>query len=225
MRGLAFIGGEGPEPAFCRFLAQDAHLIAAADSGLQAAERAGLKPDWIVGDMDSLDDLGRLEKYPAERVRRFPRDKDFTDTELVLELLWEQGCGQICIAGGGGGRLDHLLAIRSLFERDKRPQRWVTAKEDVYCLDAWASTDSSVSGGEFEFKLPVASLVSIFPLGPGPWHIESLGLKWPLKGLSWTQGSFGLSNENIEEQFRVKPTQGRFMLIVPLLIQEDRCRP
>ena len=48
MLGLAFIGGEGPEPAVCRLLAENAGLIAAADSGLEAAENAGLRPDWII---------------------------------------------------------------------------------------------------------------------------------------------------------------------------------
>ena len=211
MRGLVFIGGEGPSPAFGRLLAQNADIIVAADSGLISAENAGLEPDWVIGDMDSLDDPGRLEKYPVEKINRFPQDKDYTDTELALELLWEKGCDEICIAGGGGGRLDHLLAIRSLFEREKYPQRWVTSAEDIRCLDVLDR-----SGGKLSLGLSEGSLVSVFPLGIGPWAAESQGLKWHLDGLSWERGSFGISNRTVEERFAIRVIQGRFMIIVPL---------
>jgi len=210
MLGLTFIGGEGPGPDFCQLLARGASLIVAADSGLQAAENAGLRPDWIIGDMDSLDDLGRLGKYPADKVLCFQPDKDHTDTELALDLLWKQGCEKICILGGGGGRLDHILALRSLFERKKYPERWVTKNEDIYCLDAL-----NESGGVLNIKVPKDSLVSVFPLCSSPWDIESYGLKWPLNGLSWEMGSIGISNRTVEEQFNIRVTKGRFLLIVP----------
>jgi thiamine pyrophosphokinase len=207
LRGIAFIGGEGPSPALCRRLAEDADLVVAADSGLAAAEDAGLRPDWIVGDMDSLDDPGRLKKYPPERVRLFRADKDYTDTELALVCLWEQGCGEIWIAGGGGGRIDHLFAIRALFERDRPPDRWITAAEDIRCLGP---------GKTLVLSLPPSSMVSLFPLASGPWEAESSGLKWPLRGLAWDRGSFGVSNEAPEGEFSVRAIRGRFMMIAPL---------
>jgi thiamine pyrophosphokinase len=215
--GLAFIGGEGPESAYCRILAQEADIIVAADSGLQAAENAGLRPDWVVGDMDSLDSLKRLEKYPVERVLRFPKDKDYTDTEYALNLLWEKGCDKVVLAGGGGGRLDHLLAIRSLFEREKYPCRWVTRSEDVRCLDSSSgSGGANVSGDELILSLPVGTMVSVFPLGEGYWEAESSGLKWPLNGLNWDRGSCGISNRTVKETFSVRVIRGRFMGVVPL---------
>jgi thiamine pyrophosphokinase len=216
--GIAFIGGQGPSPAICRRLVAEAGrsgglVIAAVDSGLAAAEEAGLRPDWIVGDMDSLGELpgglSRLEKYPPERIRRCPRDKDHTDTEMALELLWEQGCGGIWLAGGGGGRIDHLFAIRALFERDTFPRRWITAAEDIRCVEAPAELT-------FAPEPPPGSLVSVFPLGEGPWEAESRGLKWPLAGLPWSRGFFGVSNEAVDGGFSIRALSGRFMVTVPL---------
>ncbi|MDR1566760.1 MAG: thiamine diphosphokinase [Treponema sp.] len=207
MRGIAVIGGEGPKPAICRGLAEGADIVLAADSGLAAAEDAGLLPDWIVGDMDSLDDPGRLEKYPPERIRRFPGDKDYTDTELALSCLWEQGCAEIWLAGGGGGRVDHLFAIRSLFEREPCPARWITAREDMRCVKA---------RGELNLTLFPGSLVSVFPLGEGPWDAGSSGLKWPLAGCLWNRGSFGISNVAVDGHCSVHVTKGKFLIIVPL---------
>jgi thiamine pyrophosphokinase len=206
MRGILFTGGEGPEPETCRHLSAGPVLIAAADSGLAAAEEAGIRPDWIVGDMDSLDDLHRLETYPPERIRMQSRDKDYTDTELGFSLLREQGCDEIWILGGGGGRTDHLFAIRSLFEREHSPFRWITAGEDIYCLEGPGTLSRSLEPG---------GLLSVFPLGAGPWEAQSRGLKWPLGGLPWNQGFFGLSNEAEAGDFSIRALAGRFMIIIP----------
>jgi thiamine pyrophosphokinase len=216
--GIAFIGGEGPAPALCRRLAGEVRsggLIVAADSGLAAAEDAGFRPDWIVGDMDSLGELPggllRLEKYPPERIRRCRRDKDLTDTEIALELLWERGCGDAWIIGGGGGRVDHLFALRALFERERFPRRWITAAEDIRCVEV-----PDLLTLMPEPPLPPGAPVSVFPLGDGPWEAESRGLKWPLAGIPWNRGFFGLSNEAAGGSFSVRALAGRFLVVIPL---------
>ena len=209
MLGIAVTGGEGPAPETLKVIARNGDLLAAADSGLAACEKAGLKPEWIVGDMDSLDDPETLRKYPTERVIRYSRDKDFTDTELALSLLREKGCGEVWLAGGGGGRTDHLLAVRSLFERNDPPARWFTAKEEIRCLD---------NGSPLKAEAPPGSQLSVFPLGPGPWKAESSGLKWPLDGLVWDRGSFGLSNLAENGPFEIRSIRGRFLVILAVII-------
>ena len=212
MRGIAFVGGEAPAPEVLRKIAVGADLLVAADSGLIACEDAGLRPDWIVGDMDSLNNPGRLEKYPPDRVLQYPCDKDFTDTELALALLREKGCDEIWIAGGGGGRLDHLFAIRALFEREQGPDRWFPGNAEIRCLK---------EGRFLEAVLPPESIVSVFPLGRGSseteWEAESSGLKWPLNGLAWKAGGFGVSNVAQEGPIKIRSIRGRFMVILPTI--------
>jgi thiamine pyrophosphokinase len=207
MYGIAFIGGEGPAPERAKTLAQEADYIVAADSGLLTAEQAGVEPDLIVGDMDSIGDLSRLDKYPQDRILRYPADKDHTDTELALSALWQQGCGETALVGGGGGRTDHLFAIRALFEREQCPDRWFTRTDDLYCLKA---------AGALALDLPPRSLVSVFPLGPGPWNVESRGLRWPLAGLPWHPGFFGLSNVAPSGACSLFVHSGRFLILVPI---------
>jgi thiamine pyrophosphokinase len=218
-RGVAFIGGEGPGPDKALRFVQEASLwgtplIAAADSGLIAAEAAGLRPDWVIGDMDSLDDKSRLVKYPPGRVLIYPREKDYTDTELVFKLLRDKGCDEIWLIGGGGGRMDHLFGIRSLFEREKAPERWITAAEDVFRLDAPGEYTFGAGAAELKAELSPGRLVSVFPLGSGPWTAESSGLKWTLAGVPWDRGFFGVSNEASLSSFSIKMIQGRFMVII-----------
>jgi thiamine pyrophosphokinase len=156
--------------------------------------------------MDSLDDPHRLVVYAPERIVRYPQDKDFTDTELALRLLWEKGCDETWLIGGGGGRMDHLLAIRSLFERDSWPRRWFTDAETVYGLEATEQLVLTVRPGR---------LLSLFPLGAGPWEVHSQGLKWPLAGLPWDRGFFGLSNVTQEPEVSLWAEDGRFLVILP----------
>jgi thiamine pyrophosphokinase len=224
MLGLAIIGGEGPKSETLKKIARGADIIAAADSGLVAAEEAGLKPDWVIGDMDSIKSSAfcggavRLEKYPAERVIRYPHDKDSSDTELAIALLREKGCDEILIAGGGGGRTDHLFAIRALFERENPPNRWFTAGEEIRCLDEGSVVSASLLPG---------SIVSVFPLGNEGWEAESVGLKWPLDGLAWERGGFGVSNAAQDGPFEIRSVRGRFMVVMPMTINdegENQCR-
>ena len=209
MLGIVFTGGEGPQEQVLRNLfsglAADT-IIAAADSGLILAEKAGLKPDWIIGDMDSIKDETCLEAYPNEKIIRHLKEKDHTDTELALNLLWEKGCNCIWIAGGGGGRTDHLFGIRDLFERERFPTRWLTAFEDIYCID-------STSNSTFIAAVKKGVLVSVFPLGSGPWKAESRGLKWSLDNVPWERGFFGLSNISEKEEVEITVSLGRFMVI------------
>ena len=205
MRGIVFAGGEGPNSAALRKIAAGADILAAADSGLIGMEEAGLTPHWIVGDMDSLDNSERLAKYPAGIILRFPAEKDFTDTELAIALLREKGCDEIWISGGGGGRIDHLFAIRALFDREDCPDRWFPGNEEIRCLK---------EGGILSAALPEKSLVSVFPAGESPWQAESSGLKWPLSDLVWEKGGLGLSNVALKGSFEIRSIRGRFLVII-----------
>jgi len=216
--GIVFAGGEGPGRETLRGLCSGSAkgaLTVAADSGLLIAEAAGLKPDWIIGDMDSLDDETRLLSYPPQRVIRHPVDKDYTDTELALNLLWEKGCGDIWIIGGGGGRIAHVFAIRDLFERERFPCRWITANEDIHCIDGKCAANNSLA-----MIHEPGDKVSVFPLADGPWQAESRGLKWPLENARWERGLYGLSNIALESESGIRAIRGRFMVILERICQQ-----
>lgn len=58
---------------------RDGDFIIAADAGLSALEKAGVRADLAVGDFDSLGHVPKLEKTVCH-----PVDKDDTDTALAL---------------------------------------------------------------------------------------------------------------------------------------------
>ena len=226
MQGIVFTGGKGPPPDKLRTLLaglEENALMVAADSGLELAESAGLKPHWIIGDMDSISNPAKLKSYPEDCIIRYPVDKDFTDTELAFSLLKEKGCDDIWIIGGGGGRVDHLFGIRSMLEKEFFPSRWYPDNADIYCLetrslapetDVQETENSVLQHGKLSLCLEPGNLVSVFPLGCGPWEASSRGLRWPLDNVSWNRGFFGLSNIAQTGEIMINCVQGRFMVLV-----------
>jgi thiamine pyrophosphokinase len=214
--GIVFTGGGAPAPDFIRNLLKGKEILSvAADSGLESAEAAGFRPDWVVGDMDSLDDSSRLSAYPPECVLRFDRDKDDTDTESALSLLFKKGCHCAWIIGGGGGRTDHLFGIRLLFERELFPARWITGDADIHCIEACC---------EARLDVGVGAVVSVFPAFSGPWKAESRGLKWPLDSLTWNRGFASMSNLALTGEVCIRAQEGRFLVIVPFSRGKGSCR-
>ena len=155
--------------------------------------------------MDSLPDPGILLNYKESEILTYPRDKDYTDTELAVATLRERGCGRVGILGGGGGRLDHLLGIYALFQREQAPDFWITAREEVFLVK-----------GEFRLEGWKGREVSFFPVGERPAAMTSRGLKWPLDSLTWKAGDFGISNVVLADTAEVRMKTGRLILVKAL---------
>jgi len=202
MTGLLVIGGEAPGRASVEpYLAEDPFVVA-ADSGVQTALALGIRVDLVVGDMDSLNDPAILDRFPAERVLRFPQDKDETDTEIGLRLLGERGLDRVVVVGGGGGRLDHFLGVHMLFERAHPPQVWLTDTAVLVLLTGSRVLDATPS-----------EVLSFFPVGAEAHVRRTRGLRWPLDGLRLRRGYASLSNEATSDKIEVEVALGGLILV------------
>lgn len=120
MQVLIVLGGDAPGPALLASCMREADLTIAADSGLAAFDAAGLEPDILVGDMDSVpaEVLQRYEgRLPEHRLNCI---KDDTDGVDALDLAIARGAEKIVLLGALGGRLDHALANVMLLVRAQR---------------------------------------------------------------------------------------------------------
>lgn len=204
MRGVVITGGLPPERDIGVRVADGADLVVAADAGIRVAFELGIRPAYLVGDMDtvSIEEARRL--FPEAEVRQYPPDKDETDTELALALLTRLGCTETGILGGGGGRLDHLLALLALLHRPEGPVFWHTHRDDVY-----------VVADRLDLDLPLGAEVSVFLCGDGPARGRSSGLKWPIDGIVWSAGAHGLSNVVVGESGWIAVDAGRLLVVLP----------
>lgn len=88
-------------------------LVIAADSGYVTAQRLGAKVQIALGDFDSFSADGIDEDVEVMTV---PAEKDFTDTQMAVDLAVSRGATMLFIIGGIGGRLDHTLSNLGLLE-------------------------------------------------------------------------------------------------------------
>ena len=107
-------------------------LIIAADAGYLNVQKAGLRPDVIIGDFDSS------EKPSTDTpIETFPSLKDDTDTMLAIKYGFNSGYKRFAIYGGlGGERTDHTIAnIQSLaYIADHGGEGFLVGENETFTL-------------------------------------------------------------------------------------------
>ena len=120
MHVLIVLGGDAPGRELLESCVRRSDLTIAADRGLEAFADAGLKPDILLGDMDSVreDVLSRMQA--DTEIDRLPCIKDDTDGVHALDVAIERGAKHITLLGALGGRMDHAMANLMLLVRASR---------------------------------------------------------------------------------------------------------
>lgn len=120
MKGLIISGGNRVRRETLFENIED-RFIVVADGGIKNLVGTDIIPDEVLGDFDSIDEEGKsfIEKNNI-KVEKYPSRKDFTDTELCLEVLLKKGADDIIILGATGTRLDHMFSSMFLLERLKK---------------------------------------------------------------------------------------------------------
>lgn len=215
-KGILFTGGLQPDFKTALEYIIPCDFICGADSGITVADGNGFIPDILVGDMDSISDKSLLGKYSSEKIRIYPRDKDFTDTELGIMEVEKAGCDYVVLVGGGGGRADHFFYLYESFSGNYHPDLWICSQNLIFFLEE--KEDFTVFLPE-NF-LPVNFQVSVFYAGKNTGGRAPLcygeNLKWPLDNLDWSRGA-SISNRPDREFFSLCPQRGNFILVLPLV--------
>ena len=91
-------------------------FVVAVDGGLKYLLSAGIRPDFLLGDLDSMEPelAGIVEAYRQRGGSAFlqlPVEKDDTDTMAAVKLGLMRGYRDFVIYGGLGARLDHTMAF------------------------------------------------------------------------------------------------------------------
>lgn len=196
--------------------ADGASAVVAADGGFARSAALGLRPDVLVGDLDSLapDGVAEAEASGARIVRR-PTDKDESDAELALLEAVEMGATRITVLGAfGGPRLDHALANLWLLAHP------ALAPIDLVLLDAGARarllTAPGRAGEPVTQPLPgrLGAIVSLLPFGGDAGGVTTHGLRYPLRDEPLRIGpARGLSNVRVAQHAAVDLRQGRLLIV------------
>jgi thiamine pyrophosphokinase len=186
-------------------LAARADLLVAADGGANHLARVGLRPDAVVGDLDSITDGVRRWVGEQRLIQRL--DQEHTDLHKALTYcVDERAARRITVLAATSGRLDHAV-------------------ENLGLLGRWAHRCAVRFLSPEQVIVPVTSLlrvaatpgadVSLMPLGRCE-GVLTTGLQWPLTGeVLDLVGRTSISNRAVEAEVHVSLTSGVLLVFLP----------
>ncbi len=212
MKTLIITGGSFDGEFAVSFLSENKYdYIIAVDNGLSYAESLRLRPDMIVGDMDTYG-RERLRDYQDRGVKiiSLEPEKDDTDTERAVREAVSLN-GDIDILCATGGRIDHLLAnIHNLkIPLDAGLSARIIDRANIVFLK---NRSFGISRGECPGKY-----ISFIAFSGEVTGIKLKGFKYPLDGYDLKPGiSRCISNELIGDGGRVSfdEGEGRCLIVV-----------
>jgi len=199
--------GNAPNETTVRRWLDSATRLFCADGGARAALSLGLRPDIVVGDLDSLDGAQQAQLAALGcRLAVYPVAKDWTDLELALKLAMEEGATEVVILGALGGRLDQELAnimLLLLPELDNISVRIVDEGQEIFVT----RTEATIAGQP-------GDIVSLIPWGGDVMGIITEGLMYPLRDEPLLAGpARGISNVMMGQVARVTLRSGALLVI------------
>ncbi len=208
MKAIVVAGGHAVAEDAAQLVGAD--LVIAADSGAEWLAALGIRPDIVIGDMDSADPA-LLERLAAAGVtmERHPIDKDASDAELAVDRAVEAGATEVVLLGAmGGERSDHALANLLLLGDPGRRGEVLTIVNGGLRVRALHGGDSlALAGG-------VGDLVTLLSVDGDAFGVRTHGLRYPLDGETLPLGrSRGLSNVVLHPPASVSLERGTLLVL------------
>ncbi len=182
-------------------------LIICCDGGAHHLWKTGIKPDVIIGDMDSIEP-DHLASYSKQGVKiiKYPVNKDFTDTELALDYALGLKPDSIFIWGTLGGKL--ITPLANVFLLCKGQEKGIK----TYLIDKYG--EAFVLDKETSFINEAGKTVSLLALSPEVAGINLTGFLYPLKEGTLVMGdSRGISNVINDARAGISVLQGKLLVI------------
>jgi thiamine pyrophosphokinase len=211
MSQVVVVIGGGPLPSQVVTEVDADAIVIAADSGLDHAVAAGLRPTVLLGDLDSISAHGKMWAYAHEvEIEQYPVDKDATDTDLALRRAASIEGTDLLVLGATGDRFDHTLGTLAALGNPSIA-RFATIRlllDDV-------SIHVIHPGRAITVDLPPQIPFSLLALHGPCRGVEVRGARWPLTDAPLDPSSTrGLSNETTGP-LQVTVTDGVLTVVIP----------
>lgn len=176
--------------------------VIAADGGWTACREAGITPDLLLGDFDSL---GAVPTF--DNVERVPVEKDDTDMMLAVKRGLALGHREFHLYGGmGGKRTDHTIAnLQTLLYLARRDARgWLYGKDEAY---------TAVHNGSVTLPARENGILSVFCLGADAEGVTIRGAQYEVENAVLTADfPLGVSNHFVGKEVLVHVARGSLVL-------------
>ena len=208
MRAAVFLNGAPDSPGLIQAVAGRAELVVAADGGARYALDAGVVPDLVVGDMDSLgEDLAREAERRGATLERYPVRKDKMDGHLAVLAARERGATTADLLCAAGGRFGALFAVPHILLAAERIGMRSAVVADWGRMFVIEGRPRVVAGS-------ARDSVSIFPLSGPATGVTLEGMSYPLEDADLYPGdTLGFHNELIGTEARVSVERGALLVV------------
>lgn len=207
MTGVIVCGGRIENYKYLQKYFKGAKLIIAADSGARHCKNFHVTPDLLLGDFDSVRETDYAH-YAAAGVEivRFPAEKDFTDSELAVDVAAKRGCSKVILLGAQGTRLDHSLSNLFLLR--------VLLDKGIEGILADEYNEVRLVHDRIVLEREEGISVSLMPLQGDVTGITTSGLYYPLEDATLKVGaSRGVSNKFTQDVAQVTVKEGYLLVI------------
>ncbi|MCE1165207.1 MAG: thiamine diphosphokinase [Bacteroidetes bacterium] len=172
-----------------KLCSKDSYIIC-ADGGANATKKAGIIPNIIIGDFDSIS-KSALKFFTGKKTILLKiTEQETTDLEKSLMYIIANGLDNVKIFGAFGSRPDHTLNNFSVLKRYSKVL-------DIHVYDEMFET--FFIDKKTEFKYRKGQTISLMPM-PIATGITTKGLMYPLNNesleLGIREGTLNLSTRN-----------------------------
>ncbi|MEF9932631.1 MAG: thiamine diphosphokinase [Cetobacterium sp.] len=203
-RAYIFLNGVGEKEEFYKKLDFKNSSVYCADGGYRQCLKAGAIPKEVWGDFDSVSDSEFKDLEDSDIIlRKFSKEKDSTDGELLIEYVSSKNYDEIYVLCGLGGRLDHELTNINLLFKYKNINI-KTEKELLFSVDR-----------KYTFINKKNKIISFVPFSDEVRNMNLKGFKYPLNDYLLKRGdSRCMSNIVCSDEATVDFNTGRLLCIL-----------
>lgn len=206
-KAFIFLNGDFPNcKDFYNNLNIDTNHLFCADGGAKKALQLNYVPKEVWGDFDSLDQTYiDLLKNKNVIIKKFNKDKDFTDGELLISYVKTLNYDEIYVIGGFGGRIDHTLTnINLIFKYSNIV--FIDKHEKLFLVPS-----------NFILKNNLNRRISFIPFSDTIENLTLEGFLYPLKNHTLKRGdSTCLSNIITTERASISFSSGKLLGVLSL---------
>ncbi len=212
MKVVIISGGVPPTYDLLSKELEGSTYLICADSGANCVYNYNICPDFIIGDLDSIDQ--KTLDYFSERkvsILRYSPNKDFTDTEIAIDKAIELGAKEIVLLGCTGNRIDHTLGNMGMLLKCLKLGIWAIIKDNINTI-LMTRNNISLKGNK-------GDTFSILPYSSDVYDLTITGAKYNLKNLNLEIGSaLTVSNEFLNEKVDITFSEGILLIILPVIL-------
>lgn len=176
-----FLNGTPPQKKVIRKFTEEGDTFICADGAYDYLKKYNMKPDLLIGDMDSVSEIPRDEQIEVLQMR----DPETNDLEKALNFCIKNDLRNIIIFGADGKRFDHMIINMATLSAYSNLLNIEVISNDEYM--------SFLKPGEYGFTGKRGQRFSLLAIHTAD-ELTVINARFPLSKSTLHKGSRGLSN-------------------------------